>query len=36
MTKIIVVNDESEYDNYLDAFVDICDIVDTAIEKMQR
>lgn len=36
MTKIIVVNDESEYDSYLDAFVDICNIVDKAIEKMRR
>lgn len=36
MTKVIIVNDESEYDNYLEAFVDICDIVDDAIEKMQR
>lgn len=36
MTKIIVVNDESEYDSYLDAFVDICDIVEDAIEKMRR
>lgn len=36
MTKIIVVNDESEYDSYFDAFVDICDIVDDAIEKMRR
>ena len=36
MTKIIVVNDETEYDSYLDAFVDICDIVDIAVEKMRR
>lgn len=36
MTKIIVINDDSEYDNYLDAFIDICDKVDTAIEKMGR
>ena len=36
MTKIIIVNDESEYDSYFDAFVDICDIVDDAIEKMRR
>ena len=36
MTKIIIVNDESEYDSYLDAFVDICDIVDNAITKMRR
>lgn len=36
MTKIIIVNDNSEYDSYFDAFVDICDIVDDAIEKMRR
>lgn len=36
MTKIIVINDDSEYDSYLDAFVDICDKVDIAIEKMRR
>lgn len=36
MTKIIIVNDSSEYDSYFDAFVDICNIVDDAVEKMQR
>ena len=36
MTKIIIINDESEYTDYLDAFVDICNIVDHAIEVMRR
>lgn len=36
MTKIIIINDESEYDDYLDAFIDICDTVDKCIENMRR
>lgn len=36
MTKIIIVNDESEYIDYLDAFVAICDVVDHAVEVMRR
>lgn len=36
MTKIIIVNDESEYTDYLDAFVSICDVVDHAVEVMRR
>lgn len=36
MTKIIIVNDDSEYTDYLDAFVDICNIVDHAVEVMRR
>ena len=36
MTKIIVVNDESEFTDYLDAFVYICDVVDNCIEKMRK